>query len=150
MSTGRPPPEHQDEWDKAAREFHRDLLTKAQSTAKVWSEGVAALLGLFGTVALVAGTDQISDLQSGIAQVAVVGLVVLADLRQQVPVTSSRKRKACPVSTLNTGTAWPTAPTSPGTQTRQRGRSMLAARSAPWPAPSFSSPDVIALMDGIS
>ena len=50
-----PPPPDQSDWDKAAEQFLLDLLTKVQASAGVWSGAIAALLGIFGTVALVTG-----------------------------------------------------------------------------------------------
>jgi hypothetical protein len=72
-----PPPPDQSQWDQAAEQFLLDLLKNVQSSASVWSGAIAALLGVFGTVALVTGPSDVTKLGSGM-KVAVIVLTLIA------------------------------------------------------------------------
>jgi len=74
-----PPPPDAGKWDDAAAQFQMDLLSKVQASASVWSGAIAALLGLFGSVALVTGPNDISKIQ-GNTQYAVLAMTIAAGL----------------------------------------------------------------------
>lgn len=74
-----PPPPDSAKWDQAAEQFRIDLLSKVQASAAVWSGAIATLLGLFGSVALVAGPADISKI-GGPTKAVVVVLTLLAGL----------------------------------------------------------------------
>lgn len=74
-----PSPPDQGNWDKAAQEFQQQLLVRTQESAAIWSGAVSTLLGLFGTVALVTGPDDITKLTSSV-RVLVIALTVAAGL----------------------------------------------------------------------
>jgi hypothetical protein len=73
-----PAPPDQHEWDDAAHEFLLSSLENVQSSAEVWGGALAALLGIFGTVALVAGPDEIAKVSDGLWQGVVVALIIAA------------------------------------------------------------------------
>lgn len=95
-----PPPPDQSDWDKAAEQFLLDLLKNIQASANVWSGAIAALLGIFGTVALVSGPSSITKLGPNmkptvIAMTLLAGVLagialVLVTLAQQLPRVSSK------------------------------------------------------------
>jgi hypothetical protein len=72
-----PPPPDEAQWDDAAEQFLLSLLTNVQASASTWSGAIAALLGLFGSVALVTGPSDITKLGQT-AQIIVVSLTLLA------------------------------------------------------------------------
>jgi hypothetical protein len=72
-----PDPPDQKEWDKAAQEYQQTVLQRAQASASTWSGAMATLLGLFGTVGVVAGPSEISKLSTW-AKVVIVILVLAA------------------------------------------------------------------------
>jgi hypothetical protein len=94
-----PPPPDQAKWDEAAEQFRLNLFTNVQASAGVWSGAIAALLGLFGTVALVTGPNDITKLDPDIritviAMTIVAGVLagvalILATMAQQLPSVSS-------------------------------------------------------------
>jgi hypothetical protein len=94
-----PPPPDQSDWDKAAEQFLLDLLKNVQASASVWSGTIAALLGLFGTVALVTGPSDITKLGPDMKCAAIIltlaaGVLagvalLLVTLAQQLPRVSS-------------------------------------------------------------
>lgn len=94
-----PPPPDQSDWDKAAEQFLLDLLTNVQASAGVWSGAIAALLGIFGTVALVTGPSDITkfgpDMKGAVVVLTLIAGVlagtalVLVTLAQQLPRVSS-------------------------------------------------------------
>jgi hypothetical protein len=96
---GIPPPPDQARWDEASEQFRLNLLTNVQASAGVWSGAIAALLGLFGTVALVTGPNDITKLDSAIritviSMTIVAGVLagvalILATMAQQLPSVSS-------------------------------------------------------------
>lgn len=57
-----PPPPDSAEWDQAADQFLLNLLTNVQASAGVWGSSIAALLGLFGSIALVTGPSDVTML----------------------------------------------------------------------------------------
>jgi hypothetical protein len=75
-----PPPPDQAEWDDAAQEFMMRSLADVQQSAERWSTALGGLLGLFGTVAVVAGPDDITEVTAGLWRGAVVGVIILAGL----------------------------------------------------------------------
>jgi hypothetical protein len=75
-----PPPPDQDEWDQAAQEFLLRSLSDIQSSAERWSTALGGLLGLFGTVALVTGPDDIAKVSAGPWRAGAITLIVLAGL----------------------------------------------------------------------
>lgn len=80
-----PPPPDAAEWDQAAGEFYRGSLDRIRSSAEKWTGSVATLLGLFGTVALVAGPSEIAKVPSHVRD-RVVGLIVLAGVAAGIAV----------------------------------------------------------------
>lgn len=75
-----PPPSDQAEWDHAAQEFLLRSLSDIQGSAERWSTALGALLGLFGTVALVTGPADIAKVSGGPWRAAAITLIVLAGL----------------------------------------------------------------------
>jgi hypothetical protein len=71
-----PPPDHA-AWEDAAQAFQEASLRRVQESAGVWAGSLGALLGLFGTVAVVAGPSEVADLHTG-TRIAVIILVVIA------------------------------------------------------------------------
>ncbi len=65
------------DWDKAAQEFQQNILFKLQASAGVWATGLTSFLGLFGTVALVTGTDDIQKV-SGWLRPLLIGTIVIS------------------------------------------------------------------------
>ena len=55
-------------------------LSDIQESAERWSTALGALLGLFGTVALVTGPDEITKVSDGAWEAAVIGLITAAGL----------------------------------------------------------------------
>ncbi|HUC23406.1 MAG TPA: hypothetical protein VMA73_11920 [Streptosporangiaceae bacterium] len=94
-----PPPPDQSDWDEAAEQFLLDLLKNVQASASVWSGAAAALLGLFGTVALVTGPSDITKLGPDMKCAAIIltlaagvlagAALLLLTLAQQLPSVSS-------------------------------------------------------------
>jgi hypothetical protein len=90
-----PRPPDQAKWDDAAEQFQLDVLSKVQASAAVWSGAIGTLLGLFGSVALVTGPNDISkfgpNLKPAIIVLTVVAgicaavALVLATTAQQLP-----------------------------------------------------------------
>lgn len=82
MTLGRddvpPPPADAADWEKAAGEFYRGSLDRIRSIAEKWSATTASLLAVFGTVAVVGGPSQISDVPGQAARTAVVALIFVA------------------------------------------------------------------------
>jgi hypothetical protein len=72
-----PPPPDQAKWDDAAEQFQLDLLSKVQASAAVWSGAIGTLLGLFGSVALVTGPNDISKVGPNL-KVAIIVLTLVA------------------------------------------------------------------------
>jgi hypothetical protein len=64
-------------WEEKAEELSRTGLSTIQTRAAAWAGTTATLLGLFGTVAIVAGSDTISDFTSGV-QFTIIVLTVAA------------------------------------------------------------------------
>jgi hypothetical protein len=58
-----PPPADADAWDEAATHAAVNQLTAARDLAAKWSATVTALLGVFGSVAIVGGTSELSDIR---------------------------------------------------------------------------------------
>jgi hypothetical protein len=75
-----PPPPDQAEWDEAAQEFMLRSLADVQQSAERWSTALGAMLGIFGTVAVVAGPRDITKVTAGLWRGSVVGAIVLAGL----------------------------------------------------------------------
>jgi hypothetical protein len=75
--TDIPPPPDQPKWDDAADKFRLEILSSAQASAGVWSGAIATLLGLFGTVALVTGPNDISKLGPNV-RIAVITMTITA------------------------------------------------------------------------
>jgi hypothetical protein len=75
-----PAPPDQEAWDEAAQDFMLQALSDVQESAEKWSTALGGLLGLFGTVALVSGPDEISKVSDGPWQGTVIGLVIAAGL----------------------------------------------------------------------
>jgi hypothetical protein len=64
-------------WEQRATDLSRTSLDTIRASATAWAATTTALLGVFGTVAIVKGPDSISALH-GTSQGAVTGLVVAA------------------------------------------------------------------------
>ena len=62
-------------WEQRATELSRTSLETIRASATAWAATTTALLGVFGTVAIVKGPDSISALQ-GTSRDVVTGLVV--------------------------------------------------------------------------
>jgi hypothetical protein len=60
--TETPPPKTKDAWDEAELEFRTSQLTRIRATAEKWSTTITALLGVFSTVTMVGGTEELAKL----------------------------------------------------------------------------------------
>jgi hypothetical protein len=61
LSTALPPPPDQDAWDEAATAYAVDSLTRIRASAEKWVGTIGTLLGLFGTLVVVAGPEALTD-----------------------------------------------------------------------------------------
>ena len=99
IAQGPPPnlpgPPDAAKWDEAAQQFQQELLTKLQATAAVWSSAVSTLLGLFGTVALVSGSDALSEL-GDVMQIIVIVLIALAGVLAAASVALASQAQTLP------------------------------------------------------
>lgn len=76
----QPGPPDAAEWDKAAVTFATEQLTRVRTSATAWTGTVGTLLGLFGAVAVVAGTTKLADVPSATLRWVIVGLVAVGGL----------------------------------------------------------------------
>lgn len=113
--TGQPPPDPQSrphqpgppdaaEWDKAAVTFATDQLTRVRASATAWTGTVGTLLGLFGAVAVVAGTTRLADVPSPTLRWVIVGLVAVAGVLAGVSIVTGVR--AAHGATLRTSDNW--------------------------------------------
>jgi hypothetical protein len=96
-----PQPDDHRDWDKAAQEFQQDVLDKVQASAGVWAGGIATLLGLFGTVALVTGPTEVAKLSDPIKVVAVAATVVAGALAAAAVLLATQAQELPDLSSEN-------------------------------------------------
>src|SRR5262245_39293504 len=107
------PEEEWDYWDAKATELRRTQLKNVQSSATKWSALLAALLGVFGTVAFAGGLttlDKLHDPWSTIVKVlttaaaatAIAGIVLLAKAAGGLSTTHQPALDAAAVRELST------------------------------------------------
>ncbi len=89
------------EWDKAAQEFQQDVLDKVQASAGVWAGAITALLGLFGTVALVTGPTEVAKLSDPIKVVAVAATVIAGSLAAAAVILATQAQELPDLSSDN-------------------------------------------------
>jgi hypothetical protein len=94
------PDDHLD-WDKAAKEFQQSVLDKVQASAGIWAGSITALLGLFGSVALVSGPSEIAKLSDLLQVIAVVATVVAGGLAAAAVIFATQAQELPDVKSEN-------------------------------------------------
>jgi hypothetical protein len=76
------------EWDKASVVFATEQLTRARASATAWVGTVGTLLGLFGAVAVIGGTDKLEAVPGTGLRWFIVVLVVIAGVLAVVSIVT--------------------------------------------------------------
>lgn len=101
---GRPDPEPEDQadWDKAAVSHATGQLTRVQGMAEKWAGTVTALIGVFSTVAIVGGTEELAKFTDPAQRDLVVKLLMLAGISAFVSVLTASLSAQGPLPTKRT------------------------------------------------
>ena len=75
-----PRPADATKWDEEAVTFATTQLTRVRGSAEKWSATIATLLGLFGTVALVGGSDELAGFENEYVRYAIVIILAVAGI----------------------------------------------------------------------
>jgi len=86
-----PSPLDQAKWDEAAIAFDLERLIFIRTSAEKWAESLTTLIGVFGVVAIIGGTDKLKDIDSAALRVLVIGLVIVAGIAASWSVLQSAK-----------------------------------------------------------
>lgn len=87
-------------WEQRAAELSRTSLDTIRTSATAWASSTTALLGIFGTVAVVKGPDTLAQL-SGVVQAVVAGLVIGAAVVAFVSVLTTALASRGPVKKVS-------------------------------------------------
>jgi hypothetical protein len=97
-----PPPPDQPEWDKAAVAAAVGSLTAVRATAEKWVGTVTALLGIFSSVAVIGGTDKLTDIRWHLLRWLLVVAIGLAGLCAGISIFKGAKAaQAAPATYSN-------------------------------------------------
>lgn len=71
-----PRPEDAKRWDEAAISYDLEQLTRMKANAERWATTLTSLLGLFGTVVIVKGTDELAKFSNFYWRLGLVALTI--------------------------------------------------------------------------
>jgi hypothetical protein len=91
-----PPPDDHDSWNKAAQEFQETVLESVQSSAETWNAALLSLIGLFGTVSIVVGAEEIKDVGTDWVRWVAIVIILIAGLCAGMSVWYGTKAQTTP------------------------------------------------------
>jgi hypothetical protein len=85
-----------DYWEEQAEELSRTSLKRIRETATAWAATITALLGIFGTVAIIQGPDTIADFSGGTQTFLIVIIAIAVGLAISAVITTELAAQGVP------------------------------------------------------